>query len=327
MANDPSPPEPAAEPPQPIPTAPGKRGRTILSWTCLALGCAAVVLFVFEPFQIHDEDESILHFWVALGVGFVGALTGIVYSCCPPTHGRAGRRLRDVGFMLSAFVLGFSPCCLRARAFFEHYQLRNQSNEKLSTLALAMHNYAGAHEGRLPRTANGRPGEPGGLSWRVALLPYLGEEALYKEFHLDEPWDSPHNFTLLPRMPDVYRPPRNYRTPYATYYQVITGNAGAFRDNRAPRLPKDFNPRGTSNTILIVEAAEAVPWTKPADLVYDDGGPLPKFGGVHRHRFFAALADRSVIVIWWSNYREDVLRCYLKPDGTEPFPRDWQPSW
>jgi hypothetical protein len=44
------------------------------------------------------------------------------------------------------------------------------------------------------------------LSWRVAILPYLGDEAamLFKEFHLNEPWDSDHNKLLIGRMPAVY---------------------------------------------------------------------------------------------------------------------------
>src|SRR5438874_420269 len=46
------------------------------------------------------------------------------------------------------------------------------------------------------------------LSWRVSLLPYLQRGDLYNQFHLDEPWDSPHNIVLLDRMPDVYRCPR-----------------------------------------------------------------------------------------------------------------------
>src|SRR5258705_440975 len=28
------------------------------------------------------------------------------------------------------------------------------------------------------------------LSWRVAILPFLGQELLYREFRLDEAWDS-----------------------------------------------------------------------------------------------------------------------------------------
>ncbi len=43
-----------------------------------------------------------------------------------------------------------------------------------------------------------------GLSWRVALLPFLGEERLHGQFHHDEPWDSPHNNNLLARMPQVF---------------------------------------------------------------------------------------------------------------------------
>ena len=45
------------------------------------------------------------------------------------------------------------------------------------------------------------------LSWRVQILPYLGEQALYDKFHLDEPWDSEHNTTLIPLMPQVYLDP------------------------------------------------------------------------------------------------------------------------
>ena len=43
------------------------------------------------------------------------------------------------------------------------------------------------------------------LSWRVALLPYLGKEKLYNEFRLDEPWDSKHNKRAAMRVPACYR--------------------------------------------------------------------------------------------------------------------------
>ena len=58
--------------------------------------------------------------------------------------------------------------------------------------------------GRGDRGPNGTPL----LSWRVAILPYLGEseKALYGQFKLSEPWDSPHNKALLAKMPRVYAP-------------------------------------------------------------------------------------------------------------------------
>jgi hypothetical protein len=38
------------------------------------------------------------------------------------------------------------------------------------------------------------------LSWRVKLLPYLEQDHLYRQFKLNEPWDSPHNQALLKEM-------------------------------------------------------------------------------------------------------------------------------
>ena len=28
------------------------------------------------------------------------------------------------------------------------------------------------------------------LSWRVLILPYIDQQGLYEQFHLDEPWDT-----------------------------------------------------------------------------------------------------------------------------------------
>lgn len=48
--------------------------------------------------------------------------------------------------------------------------------------------------GKYPPDPFGSPINGEGLSWRVAILPELGPEAtaLHARFHLDEPWDSPH---------------------------------------------------------------------------------------------------------------------------------------
>jgi hypothetical protein len=131
------------------------------------------------------------------------------------------------------------------------------------------------------------------LSWRVALLPYLGEERLYRQFRLNEPWDSPHNKALLEKMPRVYAPPGvKTRQPYTTFYQVFVGPHAGFEKHRALRMA-DF-PDGTSNTLLIVEAESPVPWTKPEDLHYAPDEPLPELGGLFPGIFNAAFADGSV---------------------------------
>src|SRR5262249_26236289 len=79
---------------------------------------------------------------------------------------------------------------------------RNRSAERLKQIACALQNY---HDvcGQFPAVGNFKDGKAL-LSWRVHILPYLGEEKLYREFHLDEPWDSDHNKALIARMPPIY---------------------------------------------------------------------------------------------------------------------------
>src|SRR5262245_3545388 len=141
---------------------------------------------------------------------------------------------------------------------------------------MAMHNYAGTH-GRLPpAVVYGKDGQPL-YSWRVLLLPYIEQGELFKQFHLDEPWDSPHNSRLLERMPGSYAQPSGKKSlvpPYHTVCHVFVGKGTAFEEGRGVKIQEDF-PDSTSNTILVIEAGTPVPWTKPEDLVYDPDGPLP----------------------------------------------------
>ena len=64
-----------------------------------------------------------------------------------------------------------------------------QNVTKLQQIALAIHNYESAN-GRFPAAYLGPFGTPL-LSWRVAILPYLNQSALYSQFDLMKPWDDP----------------------------------------------------------------------------------------------------------------------------------------
>jgi hypothetical protein len=166
------------------------------------------------------------------------------------------------------------------------------------------------------------------LSWRVAILPFIEQFALYRQFKLDEPWDSEHNKKLLARMPRVYAPRvGTTKVAHGTFYRVFTGPhtpfnpAGTRRGlvSLGARFPAGF-PDGTSNTFLVVEASEAVPWTKPDELAYDAKKAVPKLGGQFPGTFLAAFADGSVRVIR-STIDEKTLRLLIDPaDG---MPIDW----
>jgi hypothetical protein len=186
-----------------------------------------------------------------------------------------------------------------------------------------MHTYADSSQGRLPPPAvldkDGRPL----LSWRVLVLPYIEQNALYQQFRLDEPWDSPHNLSLLPLMPKVYAPFDGSRTPepYTTFYQVFVGKGTAFEGPEGLCLGQDF-PDGTSDTFLIIEAGSAVPWTRPEDLPYDAGKPLPRLGGLFKDTFRAALADGSVRSLRRETSEETLRAAITRNGGDKPGP-DW----
>src|SRR5262249_41758946 len=139
------------------------------------------------------------------------------------------------------------------------------------------------------------------LSWRVYLLQHFGEDGdrLFKQFKLDEPWDSPQNKKLLPLMPAVYAPVGDVKVePGHTFYQVFTG-PGALYSHPGEWVQMTSVTDGTMNTLLAVEAADAVPWTKPEDVRFDADPkkPLPKLGGLFQGGANACLCDGRILFI------------------------------
>ncbi len=152
------------------------------------------------------------------------------------------------------------------------YSMSSMNN--LKRIGLGIWNYHEVHKA-FPTVANfDGQGKPL-LSWRVHILPYVGEEALYKEFHLDEPWDSDHNKKLIPRMPKIFLVPgvAGSDKGLTTYLAPVASNA-MWTGTAATVKVQDVTD-GTSNTILLVDAADklATPWTKPADYNYDPKNP------------------------------------------------------
>jgi hypothetical protein len=132
------------------------------------------------------------------------------------------------------------------------------------------------------------------LSWRVALLPYLDEEALYKEFRLDEPWDSLHNKKLLARLPKALRGGRDWGEVYRTSYLGVAGPATVF-EGPVARKRGDFANRA-GQPLLAVHADDslAVYWSKPADLVVTPEVPLPRLAGKYGQNVAVLFADGAV---------------------------------
>jgi hypothetical protein len=197
----------------------------------------------------------------------------------------AGMAVSCIGIILNCVALLLLPPKLKEIA------ARKQAHQNLAFLGVALKNYHDTN-GFFPPPGSGGffsapvPGEKPLLSWRVAILQFLDRDDLYRQFKLDEPWDGPNNIKLLSKMPKVYQLPQDDAAPpYHTHYQVFVGNGAAFERERRMRIPEDF-PNGTSSTILIVEAATAVPWTKPEDISLNPNEPITPllstyFGGTN----------------------------------------------
>ena len=173
---------------------------------------------------------------------------------------------------------------------------RMVSQNNLKQLGLAMHGYADTNGGSLPVAAViGKKGKPL-LSWRVLVLPYVEQDALLKQFKLDEAWDSEHNLKVFKDnpMPPVFALPGVTKPgDKETYYRVFVGNGAAFDPLKAVVMPRGF-PDGTSNTILIATAATSVPWTKPDELAFDPKGDMKKLLMMDMDGCNVTFADGSV---------------------------------
>ena len=207
---------------------------------------------------------------------------------------------------------------------------RMSSANNLKQIMIAMHNWADTYGGRFPPPVlygkDGKGKVP--HSWRVALLPYLEQQALYDQYHFDEPWDSPANKEVLAKMPAVFRhPSEDEKSTNASYYLLrpdrLTderpegGFPTAFSKTSGVRFADILD--GTSNTIAVIEAKRDIPWTKPDDIVFDPAFAKPAIDSYSKEGFQAAFCDGAVKFI--SNKVEPkILQFMIMPQDGNPIP-------
>ena len=189
---------------------------------------------------------------------------------------------------------------------------RNQSQTNLKQIGLCFANHDSAYRQFPARAIFSKEGKPL-LSWRVKILPYLDEGALYKDFHLDEPWDSPHNKALIARMPETFALPGDDPAAGLTHYVAVVGKGLVFEGGK-PLGAADFTD-GLSNTIMAVEADKPVFWTKPDDLEVDLEKPFKGLGGIRPQGFNAVFGDCHIQMISDETQPETLRALFTRAGG------------
>ena len=169
-------------------------------------------------------------------------------------------------------------------------QRRQRSIDNLTAISLALQAYI-KDNGTLPPTAIYRAGRPR-LSWRVALLPYLGHTDLFNKFNRGNSWSDDENSELLQSIPAVFQSPTRFNE--MTNYVLVTGKQTAFADDLPTPVARITD--GMSNTVLLVEVNDraAVPWTKPEDYELDASNPKRGLFGLYTDGVFAIWGDGAV---------------------------------
>jgi len=192
---------------------------------------------------------------------------------------------------------------------------RARTQNNLKQVGLALHNYHDVNGSFPPAAILGKKGKKM-LSWRVEILPYVDQDQLYKQFHLDEPWDSEHNKAVLDKhpMPNVYMLEGvNKKGDKETYLQAPIGKDTIFDPIQGTKLTSITD--GTSNTILVVFGTKAVPWTKPDDLEIDPKADPRTLLNFNDNGTSVLFADGSVRFL--SKSIAEALKALLTKSGGE----------
>lgn len=184
----------------------------------------------------------------------------------------------------------------------------DQAATNLRRIGAAMSEYQHVHH-KLPQSSQA-PDGTARLSWRVHLLPFLGEQSLYERFHLDEAWDSAHNRALVAQMPEVYRgtdAPEGGKTLFLLADQTTAAIASA--DELSSVIADPAIPPAK---ILVVEAntSRAVEWTKPEVFAFDPADIFAGLGGLRPGGFLALRANGLVDLVSFTADADEVRACF-----------------
>ena len=163
-----------------------------------------------------------------------------------------------------AVLIGLGVGLYKAIRAAREAAIASASHSPLNQLQLALVNYHDLHGCFPPAYIADEDGTPI-HSWRVLILPSIGEQQLYDAYNFDEPWNGPSNSKLFDKMPGTFHIRSEPFSKSLTNVVAIVGPGTAFPGPTTTR-GKEFTD-GRDNTILLAEIANSdIIWLEPRDL-------------------------------------------------------------
>lgn len=246
-----------------------------------------------------------------------------------------GRLVRFVAALLAVsvvtvfIVLAVFRYGGRSIARISEGRTRAGSIANLEKIALALNNYAADHGSYPPPVIRNAAGKAL-HSWRVLILPYLGEDELSNRYDQRLAWDDPKNLYLQWEVPPVFLHPNSGAGGWSAQsaYYLITGPGTLFPPS-GPVTPEQIFDR-PSQTILVAEGAPIIAsgcWLEPVDLDYTTmtgdllGGGGMEMGGLSpRGVTFATVDGRGHFVD--DTISPSIVQALVTPNGGEPLADD-----
>ncbi len=169
-------------------------------------------------------------------------------------------------------------------------------------------------------------------SWRVLILPFIGEESVYEQYRFDELWNGPNNRLLADKITVEYfqcpSGPDFGRTLNANFVAVV-GSETIFPGSNTTMLTdmKD----GKENTALLVKIGNSdIHWMEPRDLYFKslEFEPDPKkassanISSHHPAGPGVIFADKITPYRLRKPLSDSALRSLFTIDGGESFSRE-----
>ena len=219
--------------------------------------------FSYAPLRVH-----FIHIFLFAGLFylFIAAIFWSAVDAAKKQKSRPNFTIVEL-FVVIAIVGVLVALLLPAVPAARETARRTQCVHNMKCIMFALHNYHDEY-GQFPPTYTVDENGKSLHSWRVLILPYIEQNALYEKIRLDEPWDSEYNRQFHSEAPTVFRCPSGsprevdpVPAPAGSFYSVIDGSEAAFFGSQTRSMTDVEKP---DETIFLVERRIPVNWMDPS---------------------------------------------------------------